>query len=142
MAMEKIPSFSVIIPNRNGAATLGECLEAVFRAEQEGLEVIVVDDASDDDSLEVAGRYPVRVVRHETCRGASAARNSGAAAGRGEILLFIDSDVAIPPDTFEVLKRDFSNPEIGGVVGRLGPFTRFENLCSPVSYTHLRAHET
>ncbi len=133
-------TISVVIPNHNGGKTLEECLEAVFRAGGERLEVILADDASDDDSLEVARRFPVKLVRHESCRGASAARNSGAAAAGGEVLLFIDGDVVIPPETFEILREDFRNPETAGVVGLLKPFTRFENLCS--QYKNFYMHYT
>ncbi len=140
MSVERTPDFSVVIPNRNGGGTLAECLEAVFKAGGEGLEVIVADDASDDNSLEAASRFPVRVIRHENCRGASATRNSGAAAGRGGILLFIDSDVVIPRETFKILAEDFQDSEIAGVVGLLQPFTRFDNLCS--QYKNFYMHYT
>ncbi len=133
-------SISVIIPNRNGAETLGECLAAIFKTGYQGLEVIVVDDASTDNSLEITARFPVRTIAHETCRGASAARNSGAAAARGEIIFFIDSDVVIPPDAFSILAEDFRDPEISGVVGMLKPFTRFDNLCS--QYKNFYMHHT
>lgn len=140
MDQEPDLSFSVIIPNRNGAQTLGECLAAIFKTGYEGLEAIVVDDASNDNSLEITARFPVRTVVHETCRGAAAARNSGAAAARGEYLFFIDSDVVIPEDALQILEEDFRNPEISGVVGMLKAFTRFDNLCS--QYKNFYMHHT
>lgn len=140
MSTEPTPDFSVVIPNRNGGRTLGDCLEAVFRAGGEGLEVIVADDASDDDSIEVASRFPARVIRHESCRGASAARNSGAGAAKSEVLLFIDGDVVVPPETFAILEEDFRDPETAGVVGLLRPFTRYDNLCS--QYKNFYMHYT
>jgi len=133
-------AISVVIPNHNGGQTLGECLEAVYKTGYPGLEVILVDDASNDDSLKIAGRFPVRVIRHEKCRGAAAARNSGAAAVGGEIVLFIDSDVIIPRDTFKILREDLADPKIAGVVGLLRPFTRFGNLCS--QYKNFYMHYT
>ncbi len=132
--------FSVVIPNHNGAGTLEECLEAVFAGGYPGLEVIVVDDASNDNSLEITARFPVRTVVHETCRGAAAARNSGAATARGEVIFFIDSDVVIPPDAFAILAEDFRDPEFSGVVGMLKPYTRFDNLCS--QYKNFYMHHT
>ncbi|MDP8236158.1 MAG: glycosyltransferase [Candidatus Erginobacter occultus] len=140
MNQEPDLSISAIIPNHNGAGTLEECLEAVFAGGYPGLEVIVVDDASDDDSLKIAERFPVRTVVHDACRGAAAARNSGAGAARGEIIFFIDSDVVIPENTFGLLEEDFRDPDISGVVGMLKPFTRFDNLCS--QYKNFYMHHT
>ncbi|MFH1037181.1 MAG: glycosyltransferase [PVC group bacterium] len=135
--------FSVIIPNHNGAGTLGEVLAAVFAARYSSLEVIVADDASTDDSSAITAGYPVRLIKHESCQGAAATRNSGAEQARGEILLFIDSDVVIPPETFHILEKHFDDPETSGVIGLLRPVTRFKNLCSQyknfyMHYTYLK----
>ncbi|MBI5629086.1 MAG: glycosyltransferase family 2 protein, partial [Candidatus Rokubacteria bacterium] len=54
--------ISVIIPNRNGAATIETCLEAVFSSRYEPFEVIVVDDASEDGSAGIASRFPSRLL--------------------------------------------------------------------------------
>ena len=45
--------ISIIIPNRNGAATIGKCLAAAVASRHDNFEVIVVDDGSEDDSVEV-----------------------------------------------------------------------------------------
>lgn len=95
----RAPLLSVVIPNRNGAATIERCLEAAFAALGADFEVIVVDDASDDDSLARIGRFPCRVVRLPRHAGAGAARNAGARAARGEVLFFTDADCLIQPDT-------------------------------------------
>jgi glycosyltransferase involved in cell wall biosynthesis len=135
--------FSVVIPNRNGRATLEDTLEAVFAAGYSGLEVIVADDASSDNSPQIAARYPVKIIRQTEQRGASSTRNAGAAVGGGEILVFIDSDVIIPPDTFSILAERFRDPGVSGVIGLLQPLTRYPNLCSQyknfyMHYTYLR----
>jgi len=54
------PLISVVIPNRNGAATIGRCLEAALGSRYDNFEVIVVDDASEDDSLDQIRRFPCR----------------------------------------------------------------------------------
>jgi glycosyltransferase involved in cell wall biosynthesis len=92
------PMISVIIPNRNRAGTIGRCLEAVLASRYENCEVIVVDDASEDDSLEQVRRFPCRVVRLPQHGGASRARNAGARASRGEMLFFTDADCLLEPD--------------------------------------------
>jgi len=89
---------SVIIPNFNYEKTLGACLRAAFAQSYPPFEVIVVDDGSTDRSVEIARSFPCRLIESPVNRGASAARNLGAAASRGDILFFLDSDVALAPD--------------------------------------------
>jgi len=138
--------FSVVIPNHNGAATLGEVLRAVRAAAPVGTEVIVADDASSDGSEALAGEFGAGLVRSPVCRGAAPTRNLGAAAASGEILVFLDSDVVVPPGTFEILEGRFRDPEVAGVIGLLKPVTRFGNLCSQyknyyMHYTYLKLPE-
>lgn len=95
MSVERL--ISVVIPNRNGGATLGRCLAAAFASDHRRFEVIVVDDASDDGSVEIARAFPCKLVRLERHGGVSRARNAGAQASSGELLLFIDADCLLPP---------------------------------------------
>ena len=108
------PLISIIIPNRNGEATIGLCLEAVYRSTYEPFEVIVVDDDSGDRSVAEVERFPCRLVRLDRHGGASAARNAGAAASRGEILFFTDSDCLLEADTLAIAAAAFAQhgPEV------------------------------
>jgi glycosyltransferase involved in cell wall biosynthesis len=92
-----------VIPAWRAEAHLGACLDALAHqsAPSESFEVIVVDDASPDRTAQTAEAAGVRVLRHDTNRGAAAARNTGAAAARGGILLFVDSDVIPSPGLVE-----------------------------------------
>jgi len=137
---DPIARFSVIIPNHNGGGTLAEVLDSIFRIGDSSIEVILVDDASTDDSRTIADRYPVRWISHDTCLGAANARNTGARAARGEILVFTDTDIIIPPETFEILEERYANPETDGVIGLLRPITRYGNLCS--QYKNFYMHYT
>jgi GT2 family glycosyltransferase len=66
----------------------------------------------------------VKILRHESNKGAGAARNTGSGVATGEILVFIDSDTTIYPDTLDRIKKDFeNNPEIGVVQGIYSDFT-------------------
>lgn len=89
----------MIIPNYNGAVTVGKCLEAAFSSSHDSFEVIVVDDCSNDDSVEIIRRFPCRLIRLPEHAGAAAARNIGAQQSEGEILFFTDSDCLLQPDT-------------------------------------------
>ncbi len=85
--------LSVVVPVRDGAATLEAALCSIL-ARAEGLaEIVVVDDGSSDGSGALAAALgdPVRVVRLEG-RGAGAARNAGVAAARGSLIGFLDAD--------------------------------------------------
>jgi GT2 family glycosyltransferase len=91
--------ISIVIPVRDGARTLEACLRAACAAAQPGNEVVVVDDGSTDGSAAIAARHPCRLARLEGKRGASAARNAGAAAAHGEVLFFTDADCILGPQT-------------------------------------------
>ncbi|MBK7874754.1 MAG: glycosyltransferase [Planctomycetes bacterium] len=98
------PDVTVVVPVHDGAAFLAETLDSVLAQRGATFEVVVVDDGSKDATPEVLARYAgaVRVVRQE-CRGVSAARNRGAAEGRGRVLAFLDQDDAWEPGLLAAL---------------------------------------
>lgn len=97
-------SLSVIVPVRNGAQGIGALLDSLALQKQDGLggcEFIVIDDASTDDTPTVLAAYPwVRRLAHPVRRGAGAARNTGARAAQGEVLIFLDADTRVPEKDF------------------------------------------
>jgi glycosyltransferase involved in cell wall biosynthesis len=92
--------ISVVIPTRNRAATLARALDAL---EGQGAgEVVVVDDASTDDTRATLARYGwVRAVRRDEPGGRSGAKNSAVAAARGDVVLFLDDDALAQPGLVE-----------------------------------------
>jgi glycosyltransferase involved in cell wall biosynthesis len=103
--------LTVIIAVHNGGVEFGRCLQGLMRSQTRPDEVIVVDDASTDDSAEVARRYGAQVVRlSPPPHGPAFARNRGAEIAHGEVLFFTDADVLLHPDTLglasETLQRD------------------------------------
>ncbi|WFE28688.1 glycosyltransferase family 2 protein [Solwaraspora sp. WMMD791] len=116
------PLVSVIVPNYNYARALGLCLSALRAQTYPRLEIIVVDDCSTDDSVAVAESYGVQVVRTPANGGPSVARNLGAAHATGEILFFVDSDVAAKPDAVaNAVALLTERPQIGAICGNYDP---------------------
>jgi glycosyltransferase involved in cell wall biosynthesis len=130
------PRISAVIAARNAAATLPRCLDALLAQATDDVEVIVVDDFSTDDTRAVVARYPVRLIALPNHAGVAAARNRGAEASRGEVLLFLDADVVLAPGGMHrVLDTMASHPEIGAVIGSYDDepddqsiVSRFKNL--------------
>ena len=92
---------SVIVPTRNRSALLALALRSVLRQQRVELEVIVVDEASTDDTpVVIAGLADerIRVLRHDTPVGVAGARNRGAFLARGDWLAFLDDDDLWAPD--------------------------------------------
>lgn len=111
-------SVTVVVPAYNAAATLPATLAALAAQTYAAgeVEVIVVDDGSRDATAAVAARYGVTVIR-QTNQGPAVARNVGAAAGRGDILVFTDADCEPHPDFLTELLRPLDDPGVTGVQG-------------------------
>jgi glycosyltransferase involved in cell wall biosynthesis len=86
------PTISVVIPARDRAETLARSLESVARQTVPVLEVVVVDDGSEDDTAAVARRHGATVLTHDVARGSGEARNTGIRAAAGTWVAFLDSD--------------------------------------------------
>lgn len=108
--------LSVIVPVRNGAAYLSRTLPAL-RAALPAAELIVSDDGSTDGSGEAARSLGARVVRAETPHGAAAARNRGAEAATGELLVFVDADVLASGPALERLLAAFQDEGVAAAFG-------------------------
>lgn len=134
------PLVSVIVPNFNGEKTLGACLAAVAAQTYPSLEVIVVDDASTDRSREVASGFDCTLLDLPRNAGPAAARNQGIAASRGEILFFVDADVALSPDAVATAVRILDeHPEYASASGVYTTTPMFDD--GPVErYQVLHAH--
>ncbi|MCS6801351.1 MAG: glycosyltransferase [Chloroflexota bacterium] len=113
------PSVSVVIPAYNAAETLPACLAALRRqtVPLAPHEIVVVDDGSEDGTAAIPEAFGVRLIRqrHEN---QAAARNRGAQATSGAILLFTDADCEPAPDWVERMLAPFADPAIAGVKGR------------------------
>ena len=103
---------TVVIPVKDNQAGVDRLVDAL-----DGLKVIVVDDGSD---VPITGRRPdVTVIRFDSNRGPSAARNAGVGAAATDFVAFLDSDVVPEPDWLTVLLTHFSDPSVGAVAPRI-----------------------
>ena len=119
-------TVSVVVPARNEARRLPATLDALLEAASAtpaGVEIVVVDNDSDDGTWDVLAAYVERGVKRVDCpeHGAARARNAGAAATFGEILVFVDADTRV---SSLALARVIGHCERGALAGicRLGTF--------------------
>jgi glycosyltransferase involved in cell wall biosynthesis len=96
---------SVVIPCFDQAHFLAEAIESVISQTQDGVEIVVVDDGSSDNSFEVAGRYPEARRLRQDHRGVAAARNLGMRESSVEFLVFLDADDRLLAEAVEVGMR-------------------------------------
>jgi glycosyltransferase involved in cell wall biosynthesis len=129
------PRLTVIIPARNAAATLGQCLDALIAQVSADEEIIVVDDYSTDETSEIAAHGSVTLIKLSSHQGVSAARNRGAQVARAPVLFFVDADVVVAPGTVARAQKLMSSPGFGAVIGSYdddpgasSTVSRFKNL--------------
>jgi glycosyltransferase involved in cell wall biosynthesis len=111
------PLLSVVIPCLNEERTLGKQLEALCRQETDfSWEVLVADNGSTDRTVEIARSFAERLpglhVVHEPRRGRHHACNAGAAAARGELLLFIDADDEVAPGFLQAMAEALEHASV------------------------------
>jgi glycosyltransferase involved in cell wall biosynthesis len=119
---------SVVVPTRNRADKLRVCVESLLAQDfpADSYEIVVVDDGSTDDTLDVAASMPtadngpaVTVVAQDA-QGAGAARNIGLAVARGDPVCFVDDDIEAPPTWLAAMAQAFERyPEADAFGGRL-----------------------
>ena len=136
--MTEQPLISVVIPAYNAGATLERTLDSLRQQSWKALEIIVVDDGSKDDTLEIARRIaaeePRMTILTQKNAGVSAARNLGLTRCRGKYIRFMDSDDTMPPDSMERLvtraEQDGAELVIGGYTEYIGTLERRKNLAN------------
>lgn len=111
--------LSVIVCAYNEEKYIGKCLESISKAVgTDLLEIIVVNNASNDRTKEIAQAYPkVRVV-DEMQKGLTKARQAGLMAAQGDVLAYLDADTLVSKQWYEVLLKEFSqNPNLSCLSG-------------------------
>jgi glycosyltransferase involved in cell wall biosynthesis len=136
--------LSVVVPVHNNADDLLECLSALRRFLPADAEILIVDDASTDDTAARAAATGLRVLRRAQNGGPGAARNDGARAARGRILFFVDADVVVAADAIDrVLTAFAADPQLAAVFGSYdarprdtGVISRYRNLLHHFVHQH------
>jgi glycosyltransferase involved in cell wall biosynthesis len=131
--------LSIIVPVHNNPRDLQECLAALRDQCRADSEIIVVDDASTDDTPSVAARSGARLLRLAKNSGPAAARNHGAKHARGEILLFVDADVIVAPGVVARLLTTLGeDPGVAAIFGSYDATPRADGIVS--RYRNLLHH--
>src|SRR6516164_8669318 len=117
------PAFpvGVVIVAWNSERYIVDCLSSVARLERDAAEVVVVDNASQDDTARLAQvfRPQVKLIRQTTNLGFSRANNIGIASTESPFLLVLNPDTRLEPDFLEKLLPSFDDPGVGIACGKL-----------------------
>ena len=103
-----MPKFSIIIPVYNVEKYIKKCLDSVFEQSFKDYEVIVVNDGTKDNSMDIVKKYDLTIVNQKN-QGLSAARNAGLDKAKGQYILFLDSDDYIEKDLLKELNKSLEN---------------------------------
>ena len=119
--MVDLPKISVIIPTRNRARSLKRVLDKILESDYPNLEIIVIDGASTDDTVQVLKSYGNRITKwvSEPDGGEYFAVNKGLNFAKGEIIKFMSDDDVLLPHAFGIAGRYFlANPDVDVVFGQ------------------------
>ena len=121
------PRVTIIVATRNSERTINECLGAIFELNypKDFLEVIVVDGCSKDATVQIAEKYPVKVI--STPLNAPAAYNYALKMTSNEVLGFIDADAKVEKEWLSKLIPSLDDPQVAGVSGSIETWNT-ENL--------------
>jgi len=123
------PRLSIIIPCHNAQSTLSICLNALFKFKNENDEVILIDDASTDETAQIALRFNLKLIKNETKKGPSYSRNLGMTAANADLCLFIDSDIEITEfdieKSFSFMQKNPNSMAFTALLSKSHPFKNF-----------------
>ena len=120
------PNISIIIPTYNVSKYIEKCLLSVLNQDFEGpIEILVIDDCGNDDSISkvetIISQHPrgelARVIHHEANKGLGPSRNTGVENAQGQYIFFLDSDDWISPNCLKLLYNKIIDTNADVVVG-------------------------
>jgi glycosyltransferase involved in cell wall biosynthesis len=133
------PTVSIVVPVHNGGDRFDMCLSSLAQVVCAPDEIIVIGDGDTDGSSQAAKDFGARVFRLPVCSGPARARNEGARIARGDILFFVDADVAVHPDAIDQVVGAFRRePDLAAVFGSYDDAPSESNFLS--QYKNLMHH--
>ena len=114
--------LSVVVCTRNRPKAIAECIESLLNSNDKDFELIVIDNAPDDDSTEkIIKKYPIVKYFKEPRKGLDIARNAGARHAMHEIVAYTDDDVLVDANWTKQLKSLFIDPKTMAITGLVIP---------------------
>ena len=108
--------ISIIIPTKNEEDVLEECLRSIFSQSVNPVEVIIVDGSSTDNTLNIAKKFDVKILKEEGFSSPANARNLGAENAKGDILLIMDADIVLHKDCLKHALEIFNDKNVISVL--------------------------
>lgn len=129
------PLVSIIITNYNYGAYIAEAIESALAQTFADREIIVIDDSSTDNSLEIASRYPVQILKQDNS-GVCVARNNALSIALGTYVIFLDADDRLVPTAVEhMLAALQGQPDaVAYVYGQMRYFGRKEGVFASMPF--------
>lgn len=112
------PKVSLLIPVFKSEKYIAECLQTVFEQTYNNIEIIIVNDATPDDSMYIVNKlsnyysekkFDIKIIHHDSNKGIAATRNTLLNNAKGDYVFFIDSDDFIVANAIELLVKNASN---------------------------------
>ncbi len=126
--------ISIIIPTYNEKKSLEECIESLRKQSVSDFEIVVIDDGSTDDTLEILKKFKKTISNFKFAKqnhkGAGAARNFGEKFAKGKILVFVDADMTFDRDFLKNLVAPIEHPPSPGFGEVKGTFSKEEYVAN------------
>ena len=133
---------SVIIPVHNGERYISRCIESVLNQSYKNIELIIVDDNSNDSSYEIIEKYLksftcINYIKNDTCMGPAVARNRGLKYSQSDFILFLDCDDWIDLNCIEKAINKFeSNSDVDIVLWEIKTVYEYSRISSRYEYLY------
>ncbi|EDN72591.1 Glycosyl transferase, family 2 [Beggiatoa sp. SS] len=144
MTLSQQSNISIIIPVYNGGEAFHSCLVHAFALNPSPLEIIVVADGDTDGSRDLAQAFGAKVFINPISKGPAHARNIGAQNAHGDMLFFVDADVALPENALNYINQAFqTEPELAALIGSYDDAPAEQNFISQYkNLFHHYVHQT
>ena len=124
------PEISIVIPMYNAGKIIENVLQSLENQTDKNFEIIIVDDVSTDDSVEIVKKHSLEPIILPKNGGPSRARNVGVKNAKADVILFMDTDVILCPDVIEKLIEMFKDQSINVVAGINDTKNHYNNFIS------------